>query len=204
MKFWTMEDALKQHASKVQCSPKSHDHCWESAALKYVHSCGQVLVANGTSVCDGSGSVVPYEPHVNGSCCASVSAPANAAEIAAAVAMAETADVVVMAIGTNLATACEGNDADSIAIPDGQQALLDAVTKAAAKPVVVVTMTGVPLDISGLMANPKVGAILHVAVPGVQTLGIGDVIFGKRSPGGRTTQTMYPVSYQDEISIFDM
>ena len=167
-------------------------------------SCGQVIVANGTSVCDGSGSVVPYEPHANGTCCASVSAPANASEIAAAVAMAEAADVVVMAIGTNLATACEGNDADSIAIPDGQQALLDAVTKAAAKPVVVVTMTGVPLDISGLMANPKVGAILHVAVPGVQTLGIGDVIFGKRSPGGRTTQTMYPVSYQDEISIFDM
>ena len=46
--------------------------------------------------------------------------------------------------------------------------------------------------------------VLHVAVPGVQTLGIGDIIFGKRSPGGRTTQTMYPVSYQDEISIFDM
>ena len=200
MKFWTMEDALKQHASKVVLS---YDHCLRFQSPQQ-RSCGQVLVANGTSVCDGSGSVVPYEPHVNGSCCASVSAPANASEIAAAVAMAETADVVVMAIGTNLATACEGNDADSIAIPDGQQALLDAVTKAAAKPVVVVTMTGVPLDISGLMANPKVGAILHVAVPGVQTLGIGDVIFGKRSPGGRTTQTMYPVSYQDEISIFDM
>ena len=54
-----------------------------------------VLVANGTSVCDGSGSVVPYEPHVNGTCCASVLAPPNATEIAAAAAMAKSADIVV-------------------------------------------------------------------------------------------------------------
>jgi hypothetical protein len=61
-----------------------------------------------------------------------------------------------------------GNDAASVSIPSGQQALIKAVTDAAAKPVVVVTMTGVPLDITELLANPKVGAILHAGVPGVQ------------------------------------
>lgn len=38
----------------------------------------------------------------------------------------------------------------------------------------------------------------------MQTRGIGDVIFGKSSPAGRTVQTVYPASYVDSISIFDM
>ena len=181
MQFSTMVDAISQYV------PAS-----------------KVFVANGTTVCDGSGSVVPYEPHVQGHCCASVSAPANATEIAAAVAMAKRADRVVLAVGTNLATACEGNDAASIAIPAGQRALIAAVAAASTKPVVVVTMTGVPLDIAELLRDPKIGAILHVGVPGVQTLGIADVVFGLRSPGGRTVQTIYPASYADQISIFDM
>lgn len=179
LRFSTLVDAVEQHVSTV-------------------------VVANGTSICDGSGSVIPYEPHVNGSCCASVSAPPNASEIAAAVAMAESVDRVVMAIGTNLATACEGNDASSISISEGQRALVKAVTKAVSKPVVVVTMTGVPLDISELLANPKVGAILHAGVPGVQTLGIGDVLFGLKSPAGRTVQTQYAQNFADQLSIFDM
>ena len=178
MKFPTLVDAMQQFVPKV-------------------------LVANGTTVCDGSGSVVPYEPHVKGVCCASVSAPANATEIASAVAMAKTVDQVVMAIGTNLATACEGHDAVSLAIPDGQLALIAAVSAAAAKPVVVVVMTGVPLDLSPVLANPNVGAVLHVGIPAVQTLGIGDLLFGVRSPAGRMVQTVYKTSYADQISIFD-
>eukprot|EP01043_Picozoa_sp_COSAG02_P003098 COSAG02_NODE_74_length_41878_cov_9.737954_9_plen_307_part_00 len=179
MRFSTLVNAMEQHVSRV-------------------------LIANGTSVCDGSGSVVPYEPHVNGSCCASVSAPPNTTEIAAAVAMAKSVDVVVMAIGTNLATACEGHDATSVSISDGQRALVKAVTDAVSRPVVVVTMTGVPLDISELLANDNIGAIVHAGVPGVQTLGIGDIIFGLKSPAGRIVQTQYTQSFADQLSIFDM
>lgn len=40
-------------------------------------------------------------------------------------------------------------------------------------------------------------------MPSVQTLGIGDIIFGKQSPAGKTIQTIYPSSYADQISIFD-
>lgn len=179
MRFSTLVDAMEQYVSKV-------------------------VVANGTSICDGSGSVVPYEPHVNGSCCASVSAPPNASEIASAVTMAQSVDVVVLALGTNLATACEGHDASTVLISDGQRALVHAVTKAVSKPVVVVTMTGVPLDISELLENPNVGAIVHAGVPGVQTLGIGDILFGVRSPAGRTVQTQYTQDYVNQLSIFDM
>merc|ERR1712070_452858 len=83
------------------------------------------------------------------------------------------------------------------------KALVEAVAKAARKPIVVVTLTHIPLDISDLLANPKVGAVIHAGQTSVQTLGVGDVIFGHRSPAGRTIQTIYPKSYQDQVSIFD-
>ena len=54
-----------------------------------------------------------------------------------------------------------------------------------------------------MLTNGKVGAILHVGQPSVTILGVGDVLFGKSSPAGRTIQTIYPASYQDQISIFD-
>merc|ERR1719482_1407978 len=97
----------------------------------------------------------------------------------------------------------EGHDATSIVLSAGQQALLDAVTKAAKAPVAVVMLTSVPLDISGVLANPKVGAVLHAGQVSVLTLGLGDLLFGKRVPAGRTVQTVYPAAYADQVSIFD-
>jgi len=43
----------------------------------------------------------------------------------------------------------------------------------------------------------------HVGQPSVQVIGVGDVLFGKRAPAGRTIATIYPASYADQISIFD-
>ncbi len=54
-----------------------------------------------------------------------------------------------------------------------------------------------------MLANPKVGAILHTGQPSETMLGVGDVLFGKKPPAGRMIQTIYPESYQDQISIFD-
>ena len=50
---------------------------------------------------------------------------------------------------------------------------------------------------------PEVGAILHTGQPSVTTLGVGDLLFGKRVPAGRMVQTIYPEEYQHQISIFD-
>merc|ERR1719330_856196 len=91
----------------------------------------------------------------------------------------------------------------NLTLPIGQKALVEAVSKAAIKPIVVVTLTHSPLDISELLSNPKIGAVLHAGQASVQTLGIGDVLFGQRSPAGRAIQTIYPKAYQDQVSIFD-
>ena len=124
-------------------------------------------------------------------------------DIPAAAAMAKDADAVVLALGTDLTWGREGHDADSITFSDGQLALIKAVTAAASKPVVVVTFTATPLDLTPLVNNTKVGAILHVGQPSVQVHGIADVLFGRKSPAGRMVQTVYPKAYGDMISIFD-
>jgi len=108
-----------------------------------------------------------------------------------------------LAVGTDLSWAAEGHDAVSIVFNDGQKALIGNVTAAASKPVIVVTFTATPLDLTEVLSNPKVGAVLHVGMPSVQTLGIGDLLFGKRVPSGKTVQTILPASYAAEISIFD-
>jgi len=123
--------------------------------------------------------------------------------IPAAVQAASVADVVVLAVGTDLSWAAEGHDAVNITFSYGQQQLIQRVAAAAKKPVIIVLLTAVPLDLSEVLANPKVGAVLHVGQPSVQTLGIGDLLFGVKVPAGRTVQTFMPASYAQEISIFD-
>ena len=115
----------------------------------------------------------------------------------------EAADATILVLGTDLSIAREGHDAVNLTFSSGQLALVDAVTAAVATPLVVALLTAVPLDLSPLLSNPKVGAILHLGQPSVQTPGAADVLFGKKSPAGRTIQTVYPASYQGEVSIFD-
>ena len=125
--------------------------------------------------------------------------------LANATAAAKAADATVLVLGTDLSTAHEGHDATDLSFSATQLKLAAAVaTAAAGKPVVVVVMSAVPLDLSPLLANKAIGAILHVGQPSVQTLGVGDVLFGVVAPAGKMVQTLYPVSVQHELSIFDM
>jgi len=110
---------------------------------------------------------------------------------------------VVLAVGTDLSWAAEGHDAVSITFNDGQRQLIQQFADAAKIPVIVVQFSAVPLDLSEVLSNPKVGAVLHVGQPSVQTLGIGDLLFGIKVPAGRTVQTILSASYAQQISIFD-
>ena len=80
--------------------------------------------------------------------------------------------------------------------------LVEATTSAAKSPVTVVIFCANPLDISKLLSNAKIGAIIHVGQPSITFYGIEEILFGMKSPAGRTIQTIYPASYADEISIF--
>lgn len=150
----------------------------------------------------------------------------DTSNIAAAVNMAKSVDTVVMAVGTDLSVAAEGHDTTSISFSDGQTQLIEAVAAAAKNPIILVILSAVPLDISAQLNNSKVGdrlprhdvvflfwscihafllhhtqigAIVHAGQPSVTTLGVGDVLFGKVVPAGRTIQTIYPASYANEV-----
>lgn len=120
-----------------------------------------------------------------------------------AVAMAKEADAVILAIGTDLTVGREGHDAVPITLSEGQQQLVDQVAGNATGPVIVVTFTHNPFDVSSILKNDKIAAVMHIGQPSVQVIGVGDVLFGKRTPAGRMVATVYPALYADQISIFD-
>jgi hypothetical protein len=73
--------------------------------------------------------------------------------VAAAAAMGAAADRVVLVVGTDLAWAREGHDAESLRFSTGTIALVTAVAAAAKRPVVAVVMTATPLDLSPLLEH---------------------------------------------------
>lgn len=74
-----------------------------------------------------------------------------------------------------------------------QLALLEAAAAASAAPLIVLVLSAVPLDLTPLLEHPKVGAILHLGQPSVQTSGAADVLFGAVSPAGRTASSATPL-----------
>jgi len=123
--------------------------------------------------------------------------------IAAAVDLAKKADYVILAVGTDLTWAHEEHDASSIVFTNAQSQLISQVAAAAKKPVILVTYTATPLDISAELANDKIGAVMHVGQPSTTISGVGELLFGKTSPAGRTVQTIYAAEYANQVSIFD-
>jgi len=101
---------------------------------------------------------------------------------AEAKAYAAAADVVVLAVGFNTSTESEGMDR-TFGLPWGQDALIEAVTKA--NPHTIVTLNGG----GGMDTRPwlaQVPALLHVYYPGQEGgTAIAEVIFGKHNPEGK-------------------
>jgi beta-glucosidase len=113
--------------------------------------------------------------------------PLGSNEIAEAVALAQSADVVVLALGEPRDWSGESASRTDLGLPGKQQELFDAVA-ATGKPVVVVLFNGRPLAIPQL--QEKAAAILEAWFPGTQgASGVADVLFGVVEPAGRLTTT---------------
>lgn len=108
--------------------------------------------------------------------------------IAAAVAAANAADVVVLALGEPTVFSGEAQSRTEVTIPAAQQALAEAV-KATGKPTVVVLRNGRALALEGAVLGAD--AILVGWFLGTETgNALADVLFGDYSPSGRL-----PVSF---------
>jgi beta-glucosidase len=105
----------------------------------------------------------------------------DTAEIPRAVAIARSADVVVMVLGEAQNMIGEGASRSSLDLPGRQQELLDAVI-ATGKPVVVLLMSARPLDLKG--SQPR--ALMDIWYPGTQGgAAVANLLFGDVAPGGK-------------------
>ncbi|MFD5414322.1 glycoside hydrolase family 3 protein [Streptomyces nojiriensis] len=113
----------------------------------------------------------------------------RAADLAEAVRTAKSARSVVLFAYED---ATEGRDRTSLALPGGQERLIEAVT--AANP-----RTTVVLNTSSSTTMPwlsRTGAVLQMYYPGQEGAGAtADLLFGDADPGGRLTQT-FPADEQ--------
>uniref|UniRef100_A0ACD5XHT0 Uncharacterized protein n=1 Tax=Avena sativa TaxID=4498 RepID=A0ACD5XHT0_AVESA len=132
------------------------------------------------------------------------SAACDVAATGQAVALAGSADYVVMFMGLSQRQEQEGIDRMSLLLPGKQQSLITAVASAAKRPVILVLLTGGPVDVSFAKSNPKIGAILWAGYPGqAGGLAIAKVLFGEHNPSGRLPVTWYPEEFT-KVPMTDM
>jgi beta-glucosidase len=107
--------------------------------------------------------------------------------ISNAVAVAESADVVVMVLGESADMTGEAASRTSIRLPGLQTRLLREIGKTG-KPIVLVLMNGRPLALEA--ESSLADAILEAWFPGTEGgKAVADILFGKRNPSGKLTVT---------------
>jgi beta-D-xylosidase 4 len=107
--------------------------------------------------------------------------------IASAVETAATADAVVLVMGLSQAQESEALDRTSLRLPGNQERLIDQAANAAAgRPVVLVVMSGGPVDIAFAKSDKRIHSILWIGYPG-QSGGqaMAEILFGVHNPGGK-------------------
>jgi beta-glucosidase len=106
----------------------------------------------------------------------------------AALAAAQQADVVILALGESAAKMTgESSSLTRLDLPGNQEKLLEAVTRLG-KPTVLVLFDGRPLAIKWAAEN--VPAILEAWYPGIEAgPAVADILFGDANPSGKLTAT---------------
>jgi beta-glucosidase len=113
---------------------------------------------------------------------------ASEAGFPAAVAAAQAADQVVLALGETREMSGEAESRSMLDLPGKQEELIEAI-KATGKPFAVVIFNGRPLRLDEVQTNSP--AILEAWFGGVEAgNGVADVLYGKVNPGGKL-----PVSF---------
>ena len=119
--------------------------------------------------------------------------------------IARQVDATVLVMGLDQTIEAETRDRVGLLLPGLQQELVTRVARAAKGPVILVIMSGGPVDVSFAKNNPKISAILWVGYPGqAGGTAIADVIFGATNPGGRLPMTWYPQGYLAKVPMTNM
>ncbi|CAF1715895.1 unnamed protein product [Brassica napus] len=102
----------------------------------------------------------------------------GAAEMAA-----READATVLVMGLDQSIEAETRDRTGLLLPGYQQDLVTRVAQASKGPVILVLLSGGPIDVSLAKNNPRVAAIIWAGYPGqAGGAAIADIIFGAVNP----------------------
>jgi len=116
---------------------------------------------------------------------------ATEAQYQEAIAAAQQADTIVLALGEHSDMSGEAGSRADIRLPEAQLQLIRKI-KALGKPVVAVLFNGRPLDLHGVY--DEADAILEAWFPGSEGgLAVADLLFGDANPSGRLTMS-FPYS----------
>ncbi|THU57500.1 hypothetical protein C4D60_Mb03t04190 [Musa balbisiana] len=128
----------------------------------------------------------------------------NVTKIPEAVQLASSVDYVIMFMGLDQDQEQEGLDRTDLVLPGMQQTLISKVAEAAKKPIILVLLSGGPLDITFAKNDPRIGAILWAGYPGeAGGSAISSIIFGDHNPGGKLPVTWYPQDFT-KVPMTDM
>ncbi|MBA0555835.1 hypothetical protein Golob_025990 [Gossypium lobatum] len=118
--------------------------------------------------------------------------------------VATGADRVVLVMGLDQTQEREKFDRVDLVLPPKQQNLISAIARDAKNPIILVLLSGGPVDISFAKNDPHIGSILWAGYPGeAGGRALAEIIFGDHNPGGRLPVTWYPQSYTN-IPMTDM
>ncbi|KAI3978506.1 hypothetical protein MKX01_015681 [Papaver californicum] len=122
--------------------------------------------------------------------------PCNSLAMKEAVELAKSVDYVIMIMGLDQTQEREELDRVDLVLPGKQQHLISRVAKAAKKPVILVLLSGGPVDISFAKDDHNVGSIIWAGYPGeAGGIALAEIIFGDHNPGGRLPVTWYPQEF---------
>ncbi|KAJ8500949.1 hypothetical protein OPV22_011501 [Ensete ventricosum] len=128
----------------------------------------------------------------------------NVTKIPEVVELASSVDYVIMFMGLDQNQEREDLDRTDLVLPGMQQTLISKVAEAAKKPIILVLLSGGPLDITFAKGDPRIGAILWAGYPGeAGGSAISSIIFGEHNPGGKLPVTWYPQEFT-KVAMTDM
>ncbi|XP_064954351.1 probable beta-D-xylosidase 7 [Musa acuminata AAA Group] len=132
------------------------------------------------------------------------SAACTSSSINDAVQLAKSVDYVIMFMGLEQDQEREDLDRVDLVLPGMQQALISNVAGAAKRPIILVLLSGGPVDITFAKLDGRIGGILWAGYPGeAGGLAIARIIFGEHNPGGRLPVTWYPQEFT-RVPMIDM
>ncbi|KAJ8500955.1 hypothetical protein OPV22_011507 [Ensete ventricosum] len=124
------------------------------------------------------------------------SAACTSSSIDDAVQLAKSVDYVIMFMGLDQDQEREDLDRVDLVLPGMQQTLVSSVAGASKRPIILVLLSGGPVDITFAKLDGRIGGILWAGYPGeAGGLAIARIIFGEHNPGGRLPVTWYPQEF---------